>query len=157
MVALMDDDNHRLDEIEPDAPTASALDNTGNLTPWKKGQSGNPKGRMKGSRNRLSDKTLAGLEVVFDKRGIPGLMAWANRDPGQFYKVCAAIIPRKLETSMEVTNIFAELNLTEPRDFAAAWDIAKQVIYGQGPELIENDSELVEEEAAIAWKTDGQD
>ena len=40
-----------------------------NLKPFKPGQSGNPKGRPKGARNRLGTKFLEALEADFTKFG----------------------------------------------------------------------------------------
>jgi hypothetical protein len=48
------------------------------------GNSGNG-GRRPGSRNRLNEKLLAGLEYAFDKRGDAGILEWANNDPSGFY------------------------------------------------------------------------
>jgi hypothetical protein len=110
---------------------------TANLTSFQPGQSGNPLGRKPGSRNRVNDKLLAGLEYAFDQRGNAGVLEWANKDPGAFYKTCASLTPAKFETSVTTTNIFAELNLTDPKDFAAAWDLAKKVLHGEAPLEIE--------------------
>ena len=40
-----------------------------NLKPFKPGQSGNPKGRPKGARNRLGTQFLEALEADFNKFG----------------------------------------------------------------------------------------
>lgn len=40
-----------------------------NLRPFKPGQSGNPKGRPKGARNRLGTQFLEALETDFNKYG----------------------------------------------------------------------------------------
>ena len=43
-----------------------------NLKPFKPGQSGNPKGRPKGARNRLGTQFLEALEADFNKFGASG-------------------------------------------------------------------------------------
>jgi uncharacterized protein DUF5681 len=37
--------------------------------PWQPGQSGNPKGRVLGSRNRMSESFLEDLRATWEKRG----------------------------------------------------------------------------------------
>src|SRR5437588_53100 len=102
----------------PNGHTASAVDQQRGLTPWPAGQSGNPLGRKKGSRNRLSSAFLAALSDHFDAHGADAIhRVWKNK-PDIYLRVIGAVVPHKLETSLEVTNIFAQYNLTDPGEFA---------------------------------------
>ena len=52
-----------------------------NLKPFKPGQSGNPKGRPKGARNRLGTQFLEALEADFNKFGAQAIALVREKKP----------------------------------------------------------------------------
>lgn len=74
--------------------------------PFKPGQSGNPKGRPKGSRNKLGEAFLAALLEDFEMHGAAAIEHVRIEKPDQYLKVVASIVPKELNLN---TNEFDDL------------------------------------------------
>jgi hypothetical protein len=114
-------------------------------------------GRPRGSRNKLGEEFLDDLIDEWRLRGKKALEMCATREPTQFVKIVANILPKEvlgLALNVNVSNTFAALNLTDPKDFALAWDIAREMIYSK-PAPAEDSLGLEAEEGAPvtpAWR-----
>lgn len=70
---------------------------SGNLKPFKPGQSGNPGGKAAGTRNKLSGAFLHALSEDFDKHGREAIERCRDEDPGTYVKVVAGLLPKEVD------------------------------------------------------------
>ena len=69
------------------------------LKPLRPGQSGNPAGRPKGSRNKLSEAFLRDFCALWEELGDEALRRMAAEDPSTFVRAAVALIPKHHELS----------------------------------------------------------
>jgi len=80
-----------------------------NLVPFKPGQSGNPKGRPKGARNRLSTQFLEALEADFNQSGPQAIALVRERKPEVYIRVVADLLPKEANINVEAGEAFVNL------------------------------------------------
>jgi|SRR6516165_83746 len=68
-----------------------------NLIPYKPGQSGNPKGRPKGSRNKLTEQFIRDLAQAWTTFGKSAIATVAWTHPLEFVRVVASLMPKDVE------------------------------------------------------------
>ena len=64
---------------------------------WKPGQSGNPSGRPKGSRQKLQTDFLKVLADDFSEHGKEAVVRMREERPHEYVKAVASLMPRQLE------------------------------------------------------------
>jgi hypothetical protein len=64
---------------------------------FKPGQSGNPAGRPKGSRNKVSEKLLEALAIDFEDHGKEVIEIVRAERPADYLKIIASLVPRQME------------------------------------------------------------
>lgn len=79
--------------------------------PWKPGQSGNPKGREKGSRNKLGEKFLANLVDHWETNGVAALDACLKDSPSSYVKVVASILPKEMTVKVDLYEDLSDAEL----------------------------------------------
>jgi len=78
------------------APTEPAQQKHSNLIPWVPGQSGNPKGRARGSRNKLGEDFIERLHAHWVDNGDVAIEEVFENDKVAYLKVIASVIPKEV-------------------------------------------------------------
>ena len=76
------------------------MNSKSNLRPFQPGQSGNPKGRAPGSRNKLGEAFIEALYADFREHGIGTIAKVREERPDQYLKVVASLLPRDLNVNV---------------------------------------------------------
>ena len=62
---------------------------------WRRGQSGNPAGRPRGSRNALSEEVICALLRDFRQHGQKAVARVRQTQPAAYLKILALLVPRE--------------------------------------------------------------
>ena len=76
---------------------------------FKPGQSGNPKGRPKGARNRLGTQFLEALEADFNQFGPQAIAFVREKKPEVYIRVVADLLPKEANINVEAGEAFVNL------------------------------------------------
>lgn len=63
---------------------------------WKPGQSGNPSGRKRGSRNKLGEAFIEALCDDFDQYGVQAIQKVREEDTAAYLRVIAKVVPQEV-------------------------------------------------------------
>lgn len=80
---------------------------------FKPGQSGNPKGRPVGARNKLGEDFIEAMHADFKTHGKAAIETVRTEKPDQYLKVIASIVPKDLNVNV---NSFDGMSDDELRD-----------------------------------------
>jgi hypothetical protein len=77
---------------------------------WQSGQSGNPAGRLRGSRNKLTEEVICALLRDFRQHGQKAVARVRQTQPAAYLKILALLCPRehKVEHSNPIKNLTDE-------------------------------------------------
>jgi hypothetical protein len=80
-----------------DTPTEAPRPQNANLAPaWKPGQSGNPAGRPKGARGKLSEDFFKALAADFADNGAAAIEKMRIERPGDYAKMVAGLQTKEM-------------------------------------------------------------
>lgn len=82
---------------KPDPSTARAAPKQLEPHLFRPGQSGNPAGRAKGSRNKLGEAFILALHDDFQAHGVAAIETVRKDRPHEYLKVVASILPKQVE------------------------------------------------------------
>ena len=99
-----------------DTPNETGKDKRlANLAPaWKPGQSGNPAGRPKGSRNKLTEDFFKALADDFAENGVSVIATMRSESPKDYAKMIASLQSKEI-TGEDGESIFKGLDVAIKR------------------------------------------
>ena len=80
---------------------------------WKPGQSGNPAGRPKGSRHKLSEEFIRTLAEDFENHGKDAIVKMREDRPGDYIRVIASLVPKDLNLNVNEYDHLTDKQLYE--------------------------------------------
>lgn len=83
------------------------------LVPFKPGQSGNPAGRPKGSRNKLTEDFLSDVLEAWQTSGKTALVGMIADKPGDFVKMVAGLVPKEATLNLTTADDLTDAELIE--------------------------------------------
>lgn len=76
---------------------------------WKPGQSGNPKGRPPGSKDKLGEAFVSALLDDFEENGSQAIVTCRTEKPDVYLQVIARVIPKDVNVKGEGVSAFLKL------------------------------------------------
>ena len=119
-----------MSNVEPTAPVQRRIVGV----PFKPGQSGNPAGRPRGSRNRLADAFVTDLRDCWEVHGRDVLERVARDQPEVLIKVVASLMPKDININHDVS--------ADAASFAEKFRAAIELLHNEpqpGMKTIEHD------------------
>ena len=93
---------------------------------WKPGTSGNPAGRPRGSRNKLSDDFVAALYDDFRDHGSAAIAACRAEKPDVYVRIIAGILPKDVHFKVQSLDELTDDQLL--RKLAVLTEMAKPLL-----------------------------
>jgi len=72
-----------------------------NLKPFQPGQSGNPAGKAKGTRHKISEAFLEDMHAAWKTKGAEAIAKVVEERPHEFLKVVAGLLPRDVNVKID--------------------------------------------------------
>jgi hypothetical protein len=112
---------------------------------WQPGQSGNPAGRLRGSRNKLSEEVICALLRDFRKHGEKAIAKVRREQPGVYLRVLALLCPR--EHQVQHSNPLRDLTDEQLEDMIEYIKTSLEAQAGGPVKMIEGTTEPMAVEA----------
>lgn len=72
---------------------------------FQKGQSGNPKGRLPGTRVKLQGDFIKALAEDFEANGVEAIRLSREEKPTEYIRIVASLLPKELEVKRSIDGL----------------------------------------------------
>ena len=107
-------------------------------TKFQPGQSGNPKGRPVGSRNKLSETFITDLAELWDEQGPDILRRVATDEPSKMLAAMVQVLPKDFQVTVDQQNVKWVIN-AQPVLTTEQWMEKHGLNVIESPSMLEND------------------
>ena len=123
-------------------PTVTASTVPAQLKPFPKGVSGNPKGRVMGSRQKLTEGFINDLSKYYEVEGASLIKRVGDEQPAMLLQVIARLLPKDINLNV-AADLTADISAEQRRRIAESWILSQ----GNAPDVLEGEAVRVVESA----------
>jgi hypothetical protein len=108
---------------------------------WQRGESGNPGGRERGSRNKLSEEVICALLRDFRQHGQKAVARVRRLQPAAYLKICALLVPKEMKVEHK-----GGVKAMSDEQLEAAFELLQGMVdqrLGEKAKLVEGAAETV--------------
>lgn len=109
---------------------------------FKPGQSGNPAGRPRGSRNKLGEAFLSDMLADWSKNGVKAIVRAREAKPDVYLRVVASILPKELNIRTGEFDDLTDEQLVRQLAAIAAQLAGAGIAFGEGDRPAETPQSL---------------